>query len=83
VTCREHLFELDRLLPAIAEIVLIDKGDLATSAEVEQSHFRLVEAFGLTLILGLADLSEITVAQPTNQKLVQMVVAPTEGGLSR
>ena len=40
--------------------------------------------FGLPLVLGLADLFEITVAQPTNEKLVQMVVAPTETpGLSR
>ena len=78
---REQAFELNDVLPAIAEVVLVHECEMLRSVEIDQSHFGLVEASGVAIEFGLADLLKITIAEAADEELMQMVIPPAEGSL--
>jgi hypothetical protein len=78
---RQLLLELDDVLPAIAEVVLVYEGYPLPMAEIEQPHLGFVEPAWLPLEFGGTDLVDVSVAQSANHELVQVIVPPTKGGL--
>ena len=73
-------FELDEMLPVVAEVVDVEKAEAFAAVEVEEAHFAFFEATSVVLELGLADLG-VAVGQAANAELVQVVIPPAKGGL--
>jgi hypothetical protein len=61
-------------------LVDIEEAEDLAAVAVEQTDLALVEAAGVVLELGLADLG-IAVTQAADAEFVQMIVPPAEGGL--
>src|SRR5215213_9557664 len=72
----EQPLELDDMLPVVAEVVDVQEAEALAAVEVEEADLALVEAAGVVLELGLADLG-ITVGQAADTELVQVRIPPT------
>src|SRR6185437_2804703 len=68
------------MLPVVAEVVDVKEAEPLAALEVAQAHLALVEAAGVVLELGLADLC-IAVRQAADAELVRMIIPPAERGL--
>src|SRR5215213_7559023 len=68
------------MLPVVAEVIDVKEAEALAAVEVAEADFALIEAAGVVLELGLADLG-VTVGQAADAELVQVRIPPAEGGL--
>src|SRR5512134_4031215 len=79
----EALFELDEVQPAVAKIVVIEKPRVGHMIDVEVAEMDVggLERPWVVLAGGVLRQFWRAVDEPADDKLVEMLVAPAEGGL--